>query len=80
VKKHDSSPAVPFPNVRADDTLGYVVLCWNGRPGRWANDWDGEVHRTVDAAREQLSECAARGFPCVLGAVVLRADSVAGAS
>lgn len=42
------------------DSLGWFVLCWD-RPGRWKEDWDGEVHLTRDLAEASAAEANKEG-------------------
>lgn len=54
---------------RDGDVIGWTVVCWNARPGTFANDWDGEIHEHRSDALEQLRAASASGETCWLGEV-----------
>lgn len=47
------------------EVAGYIVLT-RTPIGSWADDWDGEVHPTLDAGRASLRECSQAGWTCIL--------------
>ncbi len=45
----------------SEQTAGYVVT--GMEHGRMQENWDGEVHATIEAGLKSLAECRASGWP-----------------
>lgn len=60
-------PTGPAPGAPTQSgLLGYIVLISDeSRPG-WHDDWDGQVHVHVGAARDSLAQARNAGFEAVL--------------
>ena len=54
---------------RYGETVGWMVFVWEH--GKFAADWDGEVHADKADAVRELQGCSEAGYVCFLAACVL---------
>lgn len=51
---------------RAPQPLGYIVLI--NETGKWGDDWDGDVHPTLEGGMAALAQAEREGYTAVLTA------------